>query len=64
MHTLASLLCEYLSELLPTHLVEFDYQDKTGMHHGRSYVRACLVSQHRIEEQLHHCGYTNIQIKD
>lgn len=58
-----SLLCDFLSELTPAQLVEFDYRDKTGIHHGRSYVRACLVNRHRIEEQLHHYGYTNIHIK-
>lgn len=44
------------------HLVEFDYRDTTGMHHGRCYVHCLFGSEQRIKRMMHAFGYRNIRI--
>lgn len=44
------------------HLVEFEYRDRTGPHHGRVYVSCLFGNDQRVRRMLHDCGYTNIQI--
>jgi hypothetical protein len=44
------------------HRVEFDYQDRTGRHHGRCYIRYVLAGRQRVRRQLSRHGYTNIRI--
>ena len=46
------------------HLVEFDYRDATGLHHGRLYVRCLFGCKQQTMRLLHSFGYTNIQIDD
>ena len=51
-----------LQILAKPHLVEFDYRDMIGMHHGRCYVRCLFGSEQRIKRILHGLGYRNIRI--
>ncbi len=51
-----------LQILAKPHLVEFDYRDMIGMHHGRCYVRCLFGSKQRIKRMLHGLGYRNIRI--
>jgi hypothetical protein len=44
------------------HLVEFDYRDAAGLHHGRCYVRHPFGGQDQIKRLLSRFGYTNIRI--
>lgn len=44
------------------HLVEFDYRDSVGMHHGRCYVRYLFGSPQQVKRLLSSYGYTNIRI--
>ena len=44
------------------HLVEFDYSDAAGMHHGRCYVRYLFGGRQQIERMMTSYGYTNIRI--
>jgi hypothetical protein len=43
-------------------LVEFDYVDTTGSHHGRCYVRCICANDTRIKRMMRSFGYTNIHI--
>ena len=43
-------------------LVEFDYRDTTGMHHGHCYIRSLFVNRQRMMRMMHSLGYTNIHI--
>ena len=43
-------------------LVEFDYRDAQGFHHGRCYIRCLWVGSERIERILSSYGYKNIRI--
>lgn len=44
------------------HLVEFDYRDAVGLHHGRCYVRYLFGGQDQVKRLLSSFGYTNIHI--
>lgn len=44
------------------HLVEFDYRDATGLHHGRCYVRCMLAGHDRVRRMMSSFGYENIHI--
>lgn len=44
------------------HLVEFDYRDAAGLHHGRCYVRYLFGGHERIKRMMSSYGYTNIHI--
>ena len=56
-------LIEKVIELLErTQLVEFDYRDRTGPHHGCVYVSCLFANDQRVRQLLDRCGYTNIQI--
>jgi hypothetical protein len=56
----------YLQKLLEwlgrPHLVEFDYRDGVGRHHGRVYVSCLFANDQRVRRMLRSCGYTNIHI--
>jgi len=43
-------------------LVEFDYQDDLGFHHGRCYVRCLWAGSSRVKRIMSSFGYTNIHI--
>ena len=43
-------------------LVEFDYRDTMGFHHGRCYVRCLWTGNQQIKRILSSYGYTNIRI--
>jgi len=43
-------------------LVEFDYRDRTGLHHGRCYVSCFLAGGPRVKRMLSSLGYTNIHL--
>jgi len=43
-------------------LVEFDYVDTTGRHHGCCYVRCICGNDTRIKRMMRSLGYTNIRI--
>ena len=44
------------------YLVEFDYRDRAGMHHGRCYVRLLFSGDQRLTRLLSSFGYRNIHI--
>jgi len=44
------------------HLVEFEYRDSTGPHHGRVYVSGLFANDQRVRRMLSSCGYTKIHI--
>lgn len=44
------------------HLVEFDYRDQSGLHHGRCYVRYLFCGHQQVKRQMSSYGYTNIHI--
>ena len=44
------------------HLVEFDYRDKTGIHHGRCYVHCLFGGDQQIKRAMSGFGYRNIRI--
>ena len=54
-----SMLADIISR---PHLVEFDYMDSTGRHHGRCYVRCLFGSRQHTQRLMRSFGYTNIQI--
>lgn len=43
-------------------LVEFDYADTLGLHHGRCYVRCFFGNKQQAIRMMRCCGYTNIHI--
>lgn len=43
-------------------LVEFDYRDTLGLHHGRCYVRCFCGNSLTVERMMRSLGYTNIHI--
>lgn len=43
-------------------LVEFDYRDGAGMHHGECYVSYLFGGHQHIKRLLRSFGYTNIHI--
>jgi hypothetical protein len=43
-------------------LVEFDYRDATGLHHGCCYVRRFFSGNRRVRRLMSSCGYINIRI--
>jgi hypothetical protein len=45
-----------------THVVEFDYRDAMGVHHGRCYVRCLFSSETRVRQMFTRFGYTNVRI--
>lgn len=56
-------ILEYFLELLSrSQLVEFDYRDTTGRHHGRCYVRYPIGGRHLIKGLLRRYGYTNVHL--
>lgn len=44
------------------HLIEFDYRDRTGMHHGRCYVRCLFGGDQKIKRMMRSFGYRNIRV--
>ena len=44
------------------HLVEFDYTDALGVHHGRCYVNCFLGNKQQTIRMMRCCGYRNINI--
>jgi hypothetical protein len=44
------------------HLIEFDYQDKSGWHHGRCYMPLLLTSKEVVKRELRRYGYINIHV--
>ncbi len=52
----------FFDTLAKPHLVEFDYRDIVGMHHGRCYVRCLFGGQRKIKCMMNSFGYTNIRI--
>lgn len=59
MRNAISTLVDMLSR---THLVEFDYTDSTGRHHGRCYVRCLFGNRQQTQRLMRSFGYTNIHI--
>jgi hypothetical protein len=57
-----SLLNLALEAVGKTHLVEFDYRDASGLHHGRCYVRCLFSGETRVRRVFSRFGYTNIHI--
>ena len=51
-----------LNALGKPHLVEFDYRDTTGMHHGRCYVHGLFGGDQRVKRIMRSFGYRNIRI--
>ncbi|MCB1774516.1 MAG: hypothetical protein KDI88_12935 [Gammaproteobacteria bacterium] len=43
-------------------LVEFDYRDATGLHHGCCYVRCLFGGDRKFRRALHSLGYCNIRV--
>ncbi len=43
-------------------LVEFDYRDAQGCHHGRCYVRCFCSGETQVKRMMRSMGYTNIHI--
>jgi len=52
----------FLNWLGKPHLVEFDYRDTTGMHHGSCYVHCLFGGDQQVKRMLHSFGYRNIRI--
>lgn len=44
------------------HLVEFDYNDALGFHHGRCYVRYILGNEKQAIRMMRSLGYKNVRI--
>jgi NAD(P)H-dependent FMN reductase len=44
------------------HVVEFDYRDAVGIHHGRCYVRCLFSSEAQLRHVFTRLGYTNVRI--
>ena len=57
-----SFLERALEALGKTHVVEFDYRDAVGIHHGRCYVRCFFSSESRVRHMFTRFGYTNVRI--
>lgn len=57
-----SLINDALDWLGRPRLVEFDYQDRAGEHHGRCYVRCVFGCRSRMLRMMRGFGYTNIRI--
>lgn len=56
-------LKEWFLDLLSNEsIVEFDYIDGGGTHHGRCVFRSILMSRKRITKKMQEMGYTNIHI--
>lgn len=55
-----NLVYRLLDWLRRPHLVEFDYCDARGCHHGRCYVRFLFGGEQQALRMLRSCGYTNI----
>ena len=51
-----------LKKLGKPHLVEFDYRDTTGMHHGRCYVHGLFAGEQQVKRMMRSFGYRNIRI--
>jgi hypothetical protein len=52
----------FLQALGKPHLVEFDYCDTTGMHHGRCYVHCLFGGAQKVKHMMRVFGYRNIRI--
>jgi hypothetical protein len=57
-----SVIKSLLKKLGKPHLVEFDYRDTTGMHHGRCYVRGLFAGEQQVKRMMRSFGYRNIRI--
>lgn len=57
-----TLVKTFLKLLGKPHLVEFDYRDRTGMHHGRCYVHCLFGGDTQVKRMMHSFGYRNIRI--
>ena len=56
-------LIEKVIELLErTQLVEFDYRDSGGLHHGHCYVRYLIGGKPQIKRMMLSFVYTNVRI--
>ena len=60
--TMNTVIKAFLQALGKPHLIEFDYRDTTGMHHGRCYVRCFFGGQQKVKRMMRSFGYCNIRI--
>jgi hypothetical protein len=44
------------------HLIEFDYKDTSGWHHGRCYTPLFFTSKRVVKRELKRYGYINIHV--
>lgn len=44
------------------HLIEFDYKDRSGWHHGCCYTPLFFTSKDLVKRELKRYGYTNIHV--
>ena len=56
------LINRLLDSICQPRLVEFDYFDDTGSHHGCCYVRCLFGGQRRIAQYLRSYGYFNVRV--
>jgi hypothetical protein len=59
MNTIITALLRFLGR---PRLVEFDYRDRLGLHHGRCYVSCLCGDSTLIKRMTSSFGYTNIHI--
>ena len=59
MSTIIKALFQFLGR---PRLVEFDYRDALGPHHGRCYVSCLCGNSTMVKRMMSSLGYTNIHI--
>ncbi len=59
MSTIIKALLQFLGR---PRLVEFDYRDALGPHHGRCYVSCLCGNSTMVKRMMSSLGYTNIHI--
>lgn len=59
MHTIIKTLLQFVGA---PQLVEFDYQDTTGVHHGRCYVYCLFAGDRKVKRVMRSLGYRNVRI--
>ena len=57
-----TIIKRFLESLGKPRLVEFDYRDTLGFHHGRCYVRCLWANSLQVKRILSSFGYKNIHI--
>jgi hypothetical protein len=59
---MSSIIKSFLESVGRPRLVEFDYRDALGSHHGRCYVRCFFTGTLQVKRMMSSLGYTNIRI--